>query len=205
MRVTRVTLGGGGHGHHHHGDGPILQWPGVQRTAKPLTNHQRVTRLYRQALRTSRDWYFEIDEWEREIKEIRGKFEASKGLTNPVLIEEKINEAKKMLKLYQNPTPYIKPEAPGGTKWQRNIQPPSWALNPRNHRTDFLAEVFDDPLDRSGPKSPPRPGYGEYQYLYDEFLEEEAHEHHAHGHGHGDAHGHGHDDAHGHGKEHDRH
>eukprot|EP01097_Dermamoeba_algensis_P010513 TRINITY_DN782_c0_g1_i8.p1 TRINITY_DN782_c0_g1~~TRINITY_DN782_c0_g1_i8.p1 ORF type:complete len:195 (+),score=24.68 TRINITY_DN782_c0_g1_i8:98-682(+) len=182
-----INVRGSGHNSHHHEVHESHERPAFVPVPKePLTNQQVVTRLYRQALRTSRDWNWDIQSWCKNARQIRAKFDQNKNITSPAAISLKIEEGLATLKSYQHPLPYANPTSPGGTKWERNLPPPEWALDPRNYVADWAREVYDDPLSRTLPPSV-RPGYGKHKYIADEYEEEVAHLHHHHHDAHHDA------------------
>lgn len=84
---------------------------------------QRVTRLYRASLRTSRDWVIDYELWVAEAMKIQARFRANKGKS---ATEGKFLVEKGMAELMEkrHPDPYIPIYAPGSSKYQRNVPPP---------------------------------------------------------------------------------
>lgn len=87
-------------------------------------NTKRVSALFRQALRTAFDSSLKFDAYRNETIKIRKQFEANKDISNPHQLEEIINNTKLKLAEWKHPDPYIPPQRPGGTKYQRNIETP---------------------------------------------------------------------------------
>ncbi|CAN8071042.1 unnamed protein product [Agarophyton chilense] len=91
---------------------------------EPNISHvQRVTRLYRASLRTSRDWTIDYDMWVKECEQIQQRFRANKlksVLEGQVLVEKGMEELFRM----RHPDPYIPIYRPGSSSYQRNVPPP---------------------------------------------------------------------------------
>ncbi|PXF50087.1 NADH dehydrogenase [ubiquinone] 1 beta subcomplex subunit 9 [Gracilariopsis chorda] len=91
---------------------------------EPGINHvQKVTRLYRAALRTSRDWHIDYDMWVKDCERIQARFRANK---DKPLMEGKTLVEKGMAELFEmrHPDPYIPIYKPGSSSYQRNVPPP---------------------------------------------------------------------------------
>lgn len=88
-----------------------------------ITHPQRVTRLYRAAMRNSRDWIIDYDLWLVECREIQARFRANKDKS---LAEGRDLVAAGMQELLEkrHPDPYIPIYAEGSSKYQRNVPPP---------------------------------------------------------------------------------
>lgn len=87
-------------------------------------NTKRVSSLFRQALRTAFDSTLKFDIYRNETIKIRKQFEANRDISDPEKLEEVIAITKQKLAEWKHPDPYIPPQRPGGTKYQRNIPPP---------------------------------------------------------------------------------
>ncbi|KAJ1864588.1 hypothetical protein LPJ78_003243 [Coemansia sp. RSA 989] len=79
-----------------------------------------VRSLYKKALYTSLDWYPNRASWRPIALQIRAEFEANRGESSPVRIQQLLRETEDVLEEYQHPLPYKYPTAPGGTKYERN-------------------------------------------------------------------------------------
>lgn len=88
-----------------------------------ITHTQRVTRLYRASLRTSRDWIVDYDEWIKDCERIQARFQANK---NKSLTEGRFLVEKGMAELFKkrHPEPYIPIYMAGSSSYQRNVPPP---------------------------------------------------------------------------------
>jgi NADH dehydrogenase (ubiquinone) 1 beta subcomplex subunit 9 len=95
------------------------------RTKLALTHHQRVTRLYRRALRELNNWAIDRDLFCRESDKIRAEFDASRMLEpHGGLTQRLVREAEEKVASFTHPDPYVKPYMPGGSKFMRNPAPP---------------------------------------------------------------------------------
>ncbi|KAK5172720.1 uncharacterized protein LTR77_002840 [Saxophila tyrrhenica] len=65
---------------------------------------------------------------------IRSLFEANKHVTQPRQQREIIEQTEQLLDSYKHPDPYRPPTAPGGSKYQRNLPPPSAEAPPMTHK-----------------------------------------------------------------------
>mmetsp|Transcript_18170 Transcript_18170/g.31504 ORF Transcript_18170/g.31504 Transcript_18170/m.31504 type:complete len:125 (+) Transcript_18170:113-487(+) len=89
-----------------------------------ITHQQQVLRLYRQSIKTVRDWNgADYDLFINECLKLQAEFRANKGKT---IAEGRVLVRKGMEKLLENrhPEPMIAKYLPGGTKFQRNVPPP---------------------------------------------------------------------------------
>ncbi|KAK9452225.1 uncharacterized protein V1518DRAFT_436564 [Limtongia smithiae] len=83
-----------------------------------------VASIYRRALRLSLNWTIRRDIWRQQALAIRAQFDANKGVTDPRIIRNLIVAGERELELNRHPDPYIPPSRPGGSKYERNAQPP---------------------------------------------------------------------------------
>ena len=65
-------------------------------------------------------------------------------------MKEIVEQTEQLLEAYKHPEPYRPPEAPGGSKYQRNLPPPSIKRTFRGERLSFWAvltfcSASDDP------------------------------------------------------------
>lgn len=88
-----------------------------------ISHSQRVTRLYRASLRTSRDWVIDNELWVKDAEQIRIAFRANmdKSITEGRYLVEK---GMADLLERRHPEPYIPIYAPGSSSYQRNVPPP---------------------------------------------------------------------------------
>lgn len=95
------------------------------RFPQPLVPHTtQVTRLYRRALRSVADHYWQRAQQRQKQILVREKFDAYKHETNPEAIEMLIAQTEALLAEFAHFQPYVHPEAPGGSKWERNSPVP---------------------------------------------------------------------------------
>lgn len=88
-----------------------------------ITHAQRVTRLYRNSLRTSRDWIIDYELWVKDAENIQALFRVNK---NKSVTEGRFLAEKGLAELFKrrHPEPYIPIYAPGSSSYQRNVPPP---------------------------------------------------------------------------------
>lgn len=103
--------------------------------AAGLTHQQRVTRLYRHALRTTRDWCVDTEVWLHFAREIQTEFQANKTVSTREGVVL-LNRGLERLLEHRHPEPYTPLDMPEGTRYQRNVPPPpEWSersLPPRS-------------------------------------------------------------------------
>lgn len=87
--------------------------------AAASAHSRRVTRLYRQALKTLFDYCEDRPLWISEGFALRKQFDQNKHLTDQRAIEKVVAAAEKKLAELKHPMPYILPTEPGGTMYQR--------------------------------------------------------------------------------------
>ncbi|KAJ2387579.1 hypothetical protein GGI23_006243 [Coemansia sp. RSA 2559] len=86
-----------------------------------MSVHKNYVRsLYKRSLNTALDWYPNRLHWRPIALQIRAQFEASRGESSPVRIQQLVRETEDVLDEYQHPLPYKYTTAPGGTKYERN-------------------------------------------------------------------------------------
>ncbi|KAA8499729.1 NADH dehydrogenase ubiquinone 1 beta subcomplex subunit 9 [Porphyridium purpureum] len=87
-----------------------------------ITHKQQVLRLYRQSIRTAKDWtyYWDYDTWIQECQKLQAEFRKNKDVS---LAEGRVLVQKGLAKLldYRHPEPMILPYRPGGCTYQRNV------------------------------------------------------------------------------------
>ncbi|GAM27398.1 hypothetical protein SAMD00019534_105730 [Acytostelium subglobosum LB1] len=98
-----------------------------------LTHSQKVFRMYRKCLKSIRDYSEDYDYFLANASDLRSVLKSRKDETNPFLVKKYMKEFESFSNYWDHPDPYIPCDAPGGSKWQRNIPPPQWAVNPKGH------------------------------------------------------------------------
>jgi len=87
--------------------------------------HRRhVCHLYRRALKLQLEWYVRRDLWYEEANKTRALFRQHMNETDPRTINRLIKATEARLYRMRHPDPYVAPESPGGSKWQRNTPVP---------------------------------------------------------------------------------
>merc|ERR1739848_8118 len=118
-------------------DNPLVHLDDLQ-----LTHQQKVTRLYRKALKHSLSWTIDRQVWRQEALELRERFDANKDLPAGGRQAKEILWAGECeFHEMKHPLPYIHPQMPGGTKYERNPPPPSNALELMPHEEQWLDEM----------------------------------------------------------------
>ncbi|KAJ2266788.1 hypothetical protein EV176_005480, partial [Coemansia sp. RSA 451] len=62
--------------------------------------------LYKKALSTSLDWYPNRATWRPIALQIRAEFEANRGESSPVRVQQLLRETEDVLEEYEHPMPY---------------------------------------------------------------------------------------------------
>ncbi|TKX24590.1 hypothetical protein C1H76_3199 [Elsinoe australis] len=88
-------------------------------------------RLYRRSLKLALDWSVGRDLWRGQALYIRSLFEANRHIREPRQQREIMDQTEALLKKWKHPDPYRPPTAPGGSKYERNLQAP--ILDPPPH------------------------------------------------------------------------
>ncbi|KAI9798552.1 MAG: hypothetical protein M1833_004689 [Piccolia ochrophora] len=86
--------------------------------------HNAIAALYRRSLKLSLDWCVHRSLWRGQAVYIRSLFEANKDVRDPRQRRELIQETEQILQKWKHPDPYLYPTAPGGSKYERNLQVP---------------------------------------------------------------------------------
>eukprot|EP01132_Coremiostelium_polycephalum_P005076 gene5076-6318_t len=95
-------------------------------TTAVLTHAQKVVRMYRRGLKSMRDFSEDYDCFLINARDMKNLVTSRANETNPFLIQQYIKEFETKLDYWTHPDPYIPCDNEGGSKWQRNIPPPSW-------------------------------------------------------------------------------
>ncbi|PRP86929.1 NADH dehydrogenase [Planoprotostelium fungivorum] len=93
----------------------------ILRHSGELTHKQEVTRLYRALLRNTRDWNYNLDEFEKHAWEVHQAFRKNMHVQDPREAEKLVWEGHKYLRANLHPLPYVNIHAPGGSSWERNF------------------------------------------------------------------------------------
>jgi NADH dehydrogenase (ubiquinone) 1 beta subcomplex subunit 9 len=86
---------------------------------------QAALSLYRRSLRLALDWTVERQLWRGQAVYIRSLFEANRTVNDPRYQRALLSETESLLRSWKHPDPYIVPTAPGGSKYERNLQVPN--------------------------------------------------------------------------------
>ncbi|KAG0202506.1 hypothetical protein BGX28_004994 [Mortierella sp. GBA30] len=98
-----------------------------------LAHRRLIQSLYKRSLKTAQDWYIDTNLFRRKAVELRIQFDANKNVKHPRQIASLVQEAERQLKELRHPDPYIAPTAPGGTKFERNVHPPTAEPSAAHH------------------------------------------------------------------------
>lgn len=96
-------------------------------------NAKNVAKLYRQALRTARNWINQNSFYREKAAEIRLRFEQNKDISDPLELEKVLTKTEELLAKFQHPDPIIPPKRPGGIMYDRNA-PPRYTEGPMNFK-----------------------------------------------------------------------
>ncbi|EAS36777.3 LYR family protein [Coccidioides immitis RS] len=94
--------------------------------------------LYRRALKLSLDWAVHRQLWRGQAVYIRSLFDANKDVRDPRQQRVLFQETEKLLEKWKHPDPYRPPTAPGGSKYERNLEAP--ILNPPLSQSQEMAQ-----------------------------------------------------------------
>lgn len=94
--------------------------------------------LYRRSLKLSLDWAVHRHLWRGQAVYIRSLFDANKNVRDPRQQRVLFEETEKLLDSWRHPDPYRAPTAPGGSKYERNLEVP--VLNPPPCQDQVKAE-----------------------------------------------------------------
>ena len=79
---------------------------GAKITAVTTSHTLRVKQLYRHSLKNLMNWCVWRDMWIEKGFELRARFDANKGVTDPRIIEKLVSEGEAELKEFTHPDPY---------------------------------------------------------------------------------------------------
>ncbi|KAJ7498587.1 hypothetical protein FB451DRAFT_1202396 [Mycena latifolia] len=100
-------------------------------------HRQYVQSLYKRRLKNSLDWTISRHEWRAKAMQIRAEFEVNRHVKDPRELARVLEEAEAKLAAWKHPDPYIPPTAPNGTKWERNLPPPTESPYAHDEPTEF--------------------------------------------------------------------
>ena len=96
-------------------------------------NAKHVAALYRQSLRTARNWINQMPYYREKAAEIRLRFEQNKNISDPKELQRVLVKTEELLAKFQHPDPIIPPKRPGGIMYDRNA-PPRYEEGPANFK-----------------------------------------------------------------------
>lgn len=96
-----------------------------------LTHQQKVLRLYKRALRHLESWCVHRDKYRYFACLMRARFEEHKNEKDMMKATQLLKEAEEEFWFCQHPQPYIFPDSPGGTSYERYdcYKVPEWCLD----------------------------------------------------------------------------
>uniref|UniRef100_A0A2I3GKF1 NADH dehydrogenase [ubiquinone] 1 beta subcomplex subunit 9 n=1 Tax=Nomascus leucogenys TaxID=61853 RepID=A0A2I3GKF1_NOMLE len=96
-----------------------------------LTHQQKVLRLYKRALRHLESWCVHRDKYRYFACLMRARFEEHKNEKDMAKATQLLKEAEEEFWYRQHPQPYIFPDSPGGTSYERYdcYKVPEWCLD----------------------------------------------------------------------------
>ncbi|GBE79881.1 hypothetical protein BKA93DRAFT_913552 [Sparassis latifolia] len=117
-------------------------------TPAPFTAAHRsyVKSLYRRYLNNELNWTVRRDLWRAKAMGIRAEFESNRDVHDPRALADILVKAEADLATRAHPDPYRPPEAPDGSKWERNLPPP---LGPLFDHEKFNEEHGREPDTKS--------------------------------------------------------
>ncbi|CAM5108135.1 unnamed protein product [Natator depressus] len=96
-----------------------------------LTHQQKVLRLYKRAMRQLESWCILRDNYRFFACVLRERFEQHKNEKDMIKATKLLRAAEEELWANQHPQPYIFPDSPGGTSYERYecYKAPEWCLD----------------------------------------------------------------------------
>ncbi|XP_071594470.1 NADH dehydrogenase [ubiquinone] 1 beta subcomplex subunit 9 [Heliangelus exortis] len=96
-----------------------------------LTHQQKVLRLYKKSLRHLESWCIYRDKYRYFAVLLRDRFDKNKDVKDMVKATELLRAGEEEFWANQHPQPYIFPDSPGGTSYERYecYKIPEWALD----------------------------------------------------------------------------
>ncbi|ODH45684.1 hypothetical protein GX48_08239 [Paracoccidioides brasiliensis] len=98
-----------------------------------MTPNPTALSLYRRSLKLALDWAVHRNLWRGQAVYIRSLFEANRYVLEPRQQRVLFQETEKLLEEWKHPDPYRAPTAPGGSKYERNIEVRDLPLGKAQH------------------------------------------------------------------------
>ncbi|XP_009879348.1 PREDICTED: NADH dehydrogenase [ubiquinone] 1 beta subcomplex subunit 9 [Charadrius vociferus] len=105
--------------------------PGDPDSRRELTHQQKVLRLYKKSLRHLESWCIYRDKYRYFACLLRERFDKNKDVKDMVKATELLKAGEEEFWANQHPQPYIFPDSPGGTSYERYecYKIPEWCLD----------------------------------------------------------------------------
>ncbi|XP_071959712.1 NADH dehydrogenase [ubiquinone] 1 beta subcomplex subunit 9-like [Antedon mediterranea] len=94
-----------------------------------LSHSQKVLRLYKKSYRHLESWIGDRPTFRYEATLLRARFNEHKDEKNLQKAQTILKAGEEEFWEKQHPQPYIFIDSPGGTRYERKIPPPDWAMN----------------------------------------------------------------------------
>ncbi|OAX82636.1 hypothetical protein ACJ72_03016 [Emergomyces africanus] len=98
-----------------------------------MTPNPTALSLYRRSLKLALDWAVHRNLWRGQAVYIRSLFDANRDVREPRQQRILFRETEKLLEEWKHPDPYRAPTAPGGNKYERNMEVPILPLGKAQH------------------------------------------------------------------------
>ncbi|EEQ91365.2 NADH dehydrogenase (ubiquinone) 1 beta subcomplex 9 [Blastomyces dermatitidis ER-3] len=98
-----------------------------------MTPNPTALSLYRRSLKLALDWAVHRHLWRGQAVYIRSLFDANRDVREPRQQKILFRETEKLLDEWKHPDPYRAPSAPGGSKYERNMETPILELGKAQH------------------------------------------------------------------------
>ncbi|XP_020278407.1 NADH dehydrogenase [ubiquinone] 1 beta subcomplex subunit 9 [Pseudomyrmex gracilis] len=94
-----------------------------------ISHAQKVCRLYKRALRTTRDWYHKQPEWRYQAVLLRERFDKNKDIKDLRYAKYLLEEGEKEVFLKQHPIPSRYANSITGGAYNRTTESEDWVLD----------------------------------------------------------------------------
>ncbi|PGG97830.1 hypothetical protein AJ79_09066 [Helicocarpus griseus UAMH5409] len=98
-----------------------------------MTPNPTALSLYRRSLKLALDWAVHRNLWRGQAVYIRSLFEANRDVREPRQQRVIFQATENLLQEWKHPDPYRAPTAPGGSKYERNLEAPVLPLGKAQH------------------------------------------------------------------------